>query len=133
MATARGAGQDARHDPASPPLLTIELCRSDDRFNLSLAQHAQGRATAEPRIWTDEPGHLRPGTEGVERCQRLFKSGDRSVLAESPHRVEVASPPHRQPDKLACPASPIDGLPCEAKHGRRFLDWNSTSLCMQQE
>jgi hypothetical protein len=55
------------------------------------------------------------------------------VLAELPYRVEVASAPHRQPDKLVCSASPIDGLPCETKHSRRFLDWNSTSLGLQQE
>jgi hypothetical protein len=56
-----------------------------------------------------------------------------SVLADLPCRVEVASAPHRQPDKLACSASPIDGLPCETKHSRRFLDGNSMSLCQQQE
>src|SRR5437763_3246681 len=94
-----GYGRDARHGTPSPSLLTVELCRSDDRFNLSRAQHAQGRAATEPRIGTDEPGHLRPGPEGVERCQRLFMSGDRSVLAELPCWVEVATAPHRQPNK----------------------------------
>jgi hypothetical protein len=55
------------------------------------------------------------------------------VLAELPRRVQVATASHRQPDKLACPASPIDGLPRETKHSRRFLDGNSASLCLQQE
>jgi hypothetical protein len=55
------------------------------------------------------------------------------MLPELPCRVEVATAPHRQPDKIACPASSIDGLPCETKHSRRFLGRNSTSLCLQQE